>query len=124
MQVRYRTRETHKKVKAFYTREIRALEMYRKMLKGSEHLLDRLRNRLALFLMVICLVTFMPLIKKICEQISLIDVVQGVAFWHVSMEVVFQVHNQIMPEGFGLDFFSCNVAVVSEYNEIFLFFFA
>lgn len=42
--------------------------------------------------------------KKICEQISLINVVQGVAIWHVSMEVVFQVHNQIMIEGFGLGF--------------------
>ena len=36
-----------------------------------------------------------------CEQISLIGVVQGVAIWHVSMEVVFQVHNQIVMEGFG-----------------------
>ena len=75
------------------------------MLKGSKRSLDRLRNWLALFLTVNCLVTFMTLVKKICEQISLIDVVQGVAIWHVSVEVVFQVHNQIMIEGFGLGFF-------------------
>jgi len=75
--------------------------MYRKMLKGSECSLDRFRNWLALFLIASCLVTFMTLIKKMCEQISLIGVVQGVAIWHVSMEVVFQVHNQIVMEGFG-----------------------
>lgn len=88
--------------------------MYSKMLKGSECSHDRLRNWLALFLTVNCWVTFVTVIKKICEQISLIDVVRGVALWHVSMEVVFQVHNQIAIEGFGLDFFFYNVAVVSE----------
>lgn len=65
----------------------------------------------------------MALINKICEQISLIDVVQGVAFWRVSMGVVIQVHNQSNTEGFWFlvwGFFFYNVAVVTEYNEIFL----
>lgn len=74
--------------------------MYIKMLKGSMCSLDRLRSWLALLLVVNCLVTFMALINKISEQISLIDVVQGVAVWHVSMEVVIQVHNQRNSEGF------------------------
>lgn len=74
--------------------------MYIKMLKGSKCLLDRLRSCLALFLVVNCLVTFMALINKISEQISLIDVVQGVDVWHVSMGVVIQVHNQSNTEGF------------------------
>lgn len=98
--------------------------MYRKMLKGSKRSLDRLRDWLALFLMVSCLVTFMTLIKKICEQISLIDVVQGVAFWHVSMEVVFQVHNQIMPEGFGLDIFFPVMLQLFQSTMRFFFFFS
>lgn len=51
------------------------------------------------------LVTFMTLVNKICEEISLIDVVQGVAIWYFPMEVIFQVYNQIMIEGFGLGFF-------------------
>lgn len=54
-----------------------------------------------LFLLVNCFLTFMTLIKKICEQMSLITVAQGVAVWHVSVEV----HNQITIEGFGLGFF-------------------
>lgn len=58
-----------------------------------------------LILPVNCFLTFMTLIKKICEQISLIRVAQGVAVWHVSVEVVSQVHNQITAEGFGLGFF-------------------
>lgn len=74
--------------------------MYIKMLKGSKCSLDGLRSWLAPFLVVNCLVTFMALINKICEQISLIDVVQGVAVWHVSMGVVIQVHNQSNTEGF------------------------
>lgn len=53
--------------------------MYIKMLKGSKCSLDGLRSWLAPFLVVNCLVTFMALINKICEQISLIDAVQGVA---------------------------------------------
>lgn len=96
--------------------------MYIKMLKGSKCSLDGLRSWLAPFLVVNCLVTFMALINKICEQISLIDVVQGVAVWHVSMGVI-QVHNQSNTEGFWFlvwGFFFYNVAVVSEYNEIFL----
>lgn len=85
--------------------------MYIKMLKGSKGSLDRLRSWLALFLVANCLVTFMALINKICEQISLIDVVQGVAVWHVSI-VVIQVHNQSNSEGFWFFFlFFYNVAV-------------
>lgn len=65
----------------------------------------------------------MALINKICEQILLIDVVQGVAVWHISM-VVIQVHNQRgyahNSEGFWFFFlFLYSVAVFSEYNEIF-----
>lgn len=61
----------------------------------------------------------MALINTICEQISLIDVVQGVAVWHISM-VVIQVHNQSNSEGFWFFFlFLYSVAVFSEYNEIF-----
>lgn len=99
--------------------------MYIKMLKGSKCSLDRLRSWLALFLVANCLVTFMALINKICEQISLIDVVQGVAIWHFSMGVVIQVHNHSSTEGFWFLFWFIwylvfyNVAVVSEYNEIF-----
>lgn len=95
--------------------------MYIKMLKGSKRSLDRLRSWLALFLVASRLVTFMALINKICEQI-LIDLVQGVAAWHISMEVVIQVHNQSNSEGFWFGFFFIllyNVAVFSEYNEIF-----
>lgn len=97
--------------------------MYIKMLKGSKCSLDGLRSWLAPFLVVNCLVTFMALINKICEQISLIDVVQVVAVWHVSMGVVIQVHNQSNTEGFWIlvwVFFFYNVAVVTEHNEIFL----
>lgn len=124
MQVRYRTHQTHKKGGdvACTCNQSTGDEVHIKMLRGSKCSLGRLRSWLALFLVVNCLVTFMALINKICEQISLIDVVQGVAVWHVSMEVVIQVHNQSNTKGFWILFwfiFFYNVAVVSEYNEIF-----
>lgn len=75
-----------------------------KSAEGSKCSLDRLRSWLALVLVVNCLVTFMALINKICEQISLIDVVKEVAVWHVTIEVVIQVHNQSNTEGFWILF--------------------
>lgn len=106
MQVRYRTHETHKKGGDVVCTCSQSAgdEMYIKVLRGSKCSLDRLRSWLALFLVVNCLVTFMALINKICEQISLIDVVKEVAVWHVSMEVVIQVHNQSNTEGFWILF--------------------